>query len=54
VAGLLKTQDIPISLAVGMLNAESVIGHFGAKKGLLKRWPSGAAIKTIPVNLRPL
>ncbi len=50
VAGLMRTEDLRIALAVGMLNAQSVITKVGAKAGILKKWPSGAQIKTINVT----
>lgn len=39
VAGLIKTENLKEALRMGTLNAESVIQHFGAKKGILKTWP---------------
>lgn len=39
VAGLMKGIDIERAMNVGLKNAESVIQHYGAKAGILKRWP---------------
>ncbi len=40
VAGLIcSSGNLKYALAVGTLNAESVIQQFGAKKGILKSWP---------------
>lgn len=47
VAGFMKSEDIKYALAVGTLNAESVVQQFGAKKGILKKWPSAFSIKKI-------
>lgn len=40
VAGWDKKRDLHTALALGILNAESVIQHIGAKLGILERWPS--------------
>jgi len=48
-AGFIKTENLRTALAIGTLNAESVIQHFGAKKGILKKWPSLLAIKKIKI-----
>ena len=39
VAGLMKGLGIEEAMKVGLTNAESVIQHFGAKTGILKKWP---------------
>lgn len=39
-SGLMKTQDLGAALAIGTLNAESVIQKHGAKNGILKKWPN--------------
>ena len=46
-AGLIKTDDLRHALALGILNAESVIQHYGAKTGILKQWPSATVLKKI-------
>lgn len=43
-AGLLKYKNVETALRVGLLNAEGVIQDIGAKKGLLKAWPTQAAM----------
>ena len=40
---------IKFALAVGTLNAESVIQSYGAKNGILKKWPSILAISKIKI-----
>ncbi len=50
VAGFIKSQNIHYAVAVGTLNAESVIQHYGAKRGILKKWPSGLAAKRIKIS----
>lgn len=51
VAGLIKTDDIQQALAIGTLNAESVVQHYGAKRGILKKWPSSLAMRKIKVSV---
>lgn len=50
VAGLMKTNNIKKALAVGVLNAEGVIGSFGAKNGILKKWPTAAQLKKVKIK----
>lgn len=50
VAGLMHGFTLPQALALGTLNAESVIKHVGAKHGILKRWPSPSMLARIPVK----
>lgn len=50
VAGLMHGFTLPQALALGTLNAESVIKHVGAKKGILKRWPSPSALARVPIK----
>lgn len=50
VAALMHGMSLPHALAVGTLNAESVIKHVGAKKGILKHWPSPSALARVPVK----
>lgn len=49
-ASLMKRDDLASALALGILNAESVIGHIGAKAGILKKWPSKKVIDGIKVK----
>ncbi|HAN06584.1 MAG: Carbohydrate kinase [Candidatus Uhrbacteria bacterium GW2011_GWD1_41_16] len=51
VAGLAKDMGIDDALRLGILNAESVIGSFGAKIGILKYWPTQTQLKKIKVKL---
>ncbi len=50
VAGFIKTEDIKYALAIGTLNAESVVQQFGPKLGILKKWPGTLAIKKIKIS----
>jgi ribokinase len=50
VAGWFKTKDMTASLALAMLNAESVIQHVGAKTGILRKWPSKKELARIPIK----
>lgn len=52
VAGLLKGLSVKESLKVGLLNAESVIKYYGAKRGILSRFPS-APVRA-PISVRTL
>lgn len=49
-SGILKTDDIKYALALGTLNAESVIQKIGAKNGLLKTWPTKRSINSIKIT----
>jgi ribokinase len=51
VAGLAKGMGIDDAMRVGMINAESVIGFYGAKNGIIKTWPSQSMMKKIKVKL---
>jgi len=50
VASYMKTNDAKKAAQVGTVNAESGIQHLGAKKGILKAWPSEGKIKKIKVK----
>ncbi len=50
VAGLFKGFSLPQALALGTLNAESVVGHIGAKHGILKKWPTPPMLARVPVK----
>lgn len=39
VAGLMKGWGIDQAMQLGLLNSESVIRHYGAKTGILRKWP---------------
>ena len=49
VAGLMRTEDLRVALAVGMTNAQSVITKVGAKAGILKKWPTNAQLKSVNI-----
>ncbi len=51
VAGLAKEMGIDEALKVGIVNAESVIGSYGAKIGIIKSWPSKSLMNKIKVKL---
>lgn len=50
VSGLMKGLPCEDALRLGILNAESVIQHIGAKKGILSKWPSEKTLKTISIS----
>lgn len=50
VAALIKFKDPVIAARIGTINAESVIQHLGAKKGILQEWPNEAKQKKIKVT----
>lgn len=50
VAARLRGYEIADALRIGTLNAESVIGHVGAKTGILASWPSARILAGIPVS----
>lgn len=50
IAGFLKFDNIKKALAVGMINAESVIQKIGAKAGIIKTWPSEKQIAKVKIN----
>lgn len=47
ISSYIKTKDVILAARVGTINAESVIQHLGAKKGILKEWPSKNKLKKI-------
>lgn len=51
VAALIKKADLSEALAVGTLNATSVVQQMGAKRGLLRKYPSKREIKSVPVDI---
>lgn len=50
VAALMKFKDSVIAARIGTINAESVIQHLGAKKGILREWPTETKQKKIKVT----
>jgi sugar/nucleoside kinase (ribokinase family) len=50
VACLMQGHGVYTALQVGTLNAESVIQSLGAKKGLLKKFPTAKQLATIPLK----
>ncbi|MBT4857256.1 carbohydrate kinase family protein [Candidatus Uhrbacteria bacterium] len=50
VASLAKGNDIPHSLRVGVENAESIIQSYGAKIGILKKWPTKSRLTRYKVR----
>lgn len=51
VAGLMKRDDLPYALAVATANAAGVVQKMGAKRGLLRKYPSPKEIKKVQINL---
>jgi sugar/nucleoside kinase (ribokinase family) len=49
-AAYMKSGELDYALAVGTVNAESVIQKHGAKNGLLEDWPSEEKINEIPIK----
>ena len=49
-AAYMKSGELNYALAVGTVNAESVIQKHGAKNGLLNDWPSKDKINEIPIK----
>ena len=50
VAALIKGHSIEDALKIGTINAEGVIQSYGAKQGILKKWPSTTEMKQIKVR----
>lgn len=50
VAAFAKFHDSILAAQVGTINAESVIQHLGAKKGVITEWPREAQLKKIKVK----
>ena len=48
---MLLGMPVQVALAVGTLNAESVIGSVGAKSGILDKWPSKKHLSQIKVRI---
>jgi sugar/nucleoside kinase (ribokinase family) len=49
VASLMKGYSLEDALKIATLNAENVIQHIGAKKGILTKWPKGKDLEEIRV-----
>lgn len=50
VAGLMRKDDLKYALAVGTWNATGVVQQTGAKRGILRRYPTPAQIKQVPIS----
>lgn len=51
VAGLMKNMGINDALRVGIANAESVIMSYGAKIGILEKWPNEPAMNKYKIKI---
>ncbi len=51
IAGLFKKDDLPFALAVGSCNSTGVVQQMGAKRGILRQYPSPQEIEQVPMNL---
>ena len=49
-AAAIKTGELEIGLRAGMLNATGVVTHMGAKAGILKRYPTEAALARVKIK----
>lgn len=49
-SSLMKHDDLPRALQTGTLNAESVIGSIGAKRGILQKLPTNQSLNKIKVK----
>lgn len=50
VAARMRGYDVADALRIGTLNAENVIGHVGAKTGIISSWPSKKVIAAVSVT----
>lgn len=50
VAGVIKYSDAKKAAQLAILNSESVIQHTGAKKGILKKWPTPSELKKVKIS----
>ncbi len=50
IAGLLKKDDVRFALAVGTWNATGVVQQMGAKRGIIRAYPTAAAIKKVDIK----
>jgi hypothetical protein len=46
---IMKADDLRMALAVGIVNAQSVITKVGAKAGILKKWPTNIQLKSVNI-----
>ena len=51
VAGFMKGCGVEDAMRIGLANAQSVIQHYGAKAGILNKWPSAVELKKISVKI---
>jgi ribokinase len=49
-AGMVRNKDLPTALALGTLNATSVVQKMGAKVGILRGWPSVRELKSVKIK----
>lgn len=50
VAARMQGRDMEDALRIGTANAEAVISHFGAKAGIINKWPSQKVLMSIPLT----
>lgn len=50
VAGLMRKDDIRYALAVATWNATGIVQQMGAKRGIIRAYPSAAAVKKIVIK----
>lgn len=50
VAGIMKAWSVEDALRLGVINAERVIRHIGAKEGIVTGWPLRRTLLTVPVR----
>jgi ribokinase len=50
VAGLMRKDDIPYALAVGICNASGVVQQMGAKRGIIRSYPTATQINKVSVD----
>lgn len=50
IAARMQGRDMEDALRIGTANAEAVISHFGAKAGIISKWPSQKVLMSIPLT----
>jgi sugar/nucleoside kinase (ribokinase family) len=50
VAGLMRKDDLRYALAVGTWNATGIVQQMGAKRGIMRLFPSPSAVKKVPMT----
>ncbi len=50
VAGLMRKDDLRYALAVGTWNATGIVQQMGAKRGIMRLFPSLTAVKKVPMT----